>query len=739
MKRLINVLGIIAILALLAIMPAAALAQDVSCESEVVVQADDWLSKIADKFYGNVLAFPAIMEATNAQGGDYATIANPDVIEPGWKLCIPPAEYAQTVMGEGEMMAMAPPLEVTGDPVTLQWASVSVPDDAHTKGMQVFADAVSRISNGNVTVELFPGGQLFTQEGQQDALRSGNLDIAYSGPNWLAEFVPYMSMFAAPYMFTSYDHMSSTFNGPIGEQIFDDVAAQTGLRPLGAFYLGTRQVNLRDIGREVMTPADMEGVKLRMPNSPTWLFMGEALGANPTPLAFTEVYLGLQTGTIDGQDNPLPTDRNAKFYEVTKYIVLTDHYINPIFPTINEAKWQSLTPSQQEAVKLALEEARQFVDDANLQQEAELLAFFEGEGMTIITPDKQAFIDFAQDKTLNNAEMTATWDMDLFRQIQASASGEMALEVTGDPVTLQWASVSVPDDAHTKGMQVFADELAKISNGNVTVELFPGGQLFTQEGQQDALRSGNLDIAYSGPNWLAEFVPYMSMFAAPYMFTSYDHMSSTFNGPIGEQIFDDVAAQTGLRPLGAFYLGTRQVNLRDIGREVMTPADMEGVKLRMPNSPTWLFMGEALGANPTPLAFTEVYLGLQTGTIDGQDNPLPTDRNAKFYEVTKYIVLTDHYINPIFPTINEAKWQSLTPSQQQAVLQALEKARQFVDDANLQQEAELIEFFEGEGMTIITPDKQAFIDFAQDKTLNNAEMTATWDMDLFQQIQASAQ
>ncbi len=325
------------------------------------------------------------------------------------------------------------------------------------------------------------------------------------------------------------------------------------------------------------------------------------------------------------------------------------------------------------------------------------------------------------------------------QEAPAEAVEEEAATASGEPVTLQFTSVSVPDDAHTKGMEVFAEEVAKLSDGNITVEVFPAGQLFTQEGEQAAIRQGNVDMIYGGPNWLAEFVPYMSMFAAPYMFTSYEHMSNTFNGDIGQQIFEDIAQQTGVRPLGAFYLGTRQLNLRDIGREVTTPQDMEGVKLRMPNTPTWLFMGEALGANPTPLAFTEVYLGLQTGTIDGQDNPLPTDKNAKFYEVTKYIILTDHYINPLFPMINEEKWQSLTPSQQEAILQALETARQFVDETNLDAEAELVEFFEGEGMTIITPDKQAFIDFAQDKVLGNDEMVSSWDMNLFDRIQEMAE
>lgn len=309
---------------------------------------------------------------------------------------------------------------------------------------------------------------------------------------------------------------------------------------------------------------------------------------------------------------------------------------------------------------------------------------------------------------------------------------------SAEPVVLTFSSQSVPDDAHTKAMDIFAEEVAKLTNGEVTVEVYPGGQLFTQDAELPAVVSGNLDMAYFDPNWFSQNIPYMSMFAAPYIFEDYDHMANAFSGDLGQQIYDDIAAQLGVRPLTAYYLGTRQVNLRDIGREVRTPADMQGVKLRMPNSPSWLFMGEALGANPTPLAFTEVYLALQTGTVDGQDNPLPTDKNAKFYEVTKYIVLTGHYINPLFPTINEAKWQSLKPEHQEAILQAVETARQFVADTNLAAEAELLEFFEGEGLTIIEPDKQAFIDYAREKILANTEMTSSWDMELYDKIQALA-
>lgn len=308
-----------------------------------------------------------------------------------------------------------------------------------------------------------------------------------------------------------------------------------------------------------------------------------------------------------------------------------------------------------------------------------------------------------------------------------------------DPIKLTFTSVSVPDDAHTKAMLAFKDELEKLTNGQVVVDVYHSGQLFTQEGEQSAIKMGTVDMIYTSPSWLTQHVPYMGMFAAAYTFNSYNHMTKTFNSEIGKQIFEDIAKTLGIRPLGAFYLGTREVNLRDIGREVKTPEDLKGVKLRMPNSPAWLFMGQALGANPTPLSFTEIYMALKTGTIDGQDNPLPTDKNAKFYEVTKYIVLTDHLVDSVFPTMNEKKWQSLSPDIQAKVYQAVEAARQVCDKLNLEREAELVEFFKQQGLTVITPDKAAFIKFAQEKYLGNPEISGKWDMELFKKVQALAQ
>jgi tripartite ATP-independent transporter DctP family solute receptor len=228
------------------------------------------------------------------------------------------------------------------------------------------------------------------------------------------------------------------------------------------------------------------------------------------------------------------------------------------------------------------------------------------------------------------------------------------------------------------------------------------------------------------------------MLGAVYTFSGYEHMNKVLNGEIGKQIFEDVAQKTGVRPLAAFYLGTRELNLVEKVGPVRTPQEMKGVKLRTPASPAWIALGKALGGNPTPMSFGEVYMGLKTGTIEGQDNPLPTDLNAKFYEVTKYIVLTDHVVNSVWPSMNEKKWQSLTPEDQELVMQAIDKARQTCAETNLKAEKELVDFFKGEGMIVIEdPDKEAFAEYARNSYLTESkDISKDWDMELYEKIQA---
>jgi tripartite ATP-independent transporter DctP family solute receptor len=316
------------------------------------------------------------------------------------------------------------------------------------------------------------------------------------------------------------------------------------------------------------------------------------------------------------------------------------------------------------------------------------------------------------------------------------ASAEATQEQAGGTITLTWSTASVPGDAHTEAIPVVKAELEKLSNGTMTIDYYHSGQLFSQNDDQNAAMMGKVDMVYSSAAWLAQHVPTMSMFAAAFTFQSYTQMTKTFNGPTGDKVFEQ-ALKLGYRPLMAYYLGTRQLNLTEKVGPITKPEQMKNVKFRVPNAPAWIAMGKALGANPTPMAFGEVYMGLKTGTIDGQDNPLPTDQAAKFYEVTKYIVLTSHVVDSVWPTINEKKWQSLSKKQQGWLMKALEKGREFCDTTNLKKEETILDFFKQQGLVIVDkPDKAAFAAYAKNfYATEGKDISKDWDWALYDSIQ----
>ena len=309
--------------------------------------------------------------------------------------------------------------EKTEKKVNLVYSVNAVPGDAHYDAMMKFKEVVEAESKGNITVETYHSGSLFKQDQEVAAVKSGKADIVYLSASWLTDGSPWIGMFTAGYVFKSYDDMTKILNGEIGKDVFSRVVKEQGIRPLASYYLGTRQVNLRE-DKPVKTPADLKGVNLRMPNSEAWVTLGKAMGANPTPLAFSELYMALQTGTVDGQENPLPTDRSAKFYEVTKSISLTNHLVDSVWPCINEAKWQSLSDNQKAIIMKGIEAGRQTCDEKNLKTEAEIIDFFKGQGLKVYEADTKAFAESVLPAYLNNKNITGKWDMDLYNKVQAA-------------------------------------------------------------------------------------------------------------------------------------------------------------------------------------------------------------------------------------------------------------------------------------------------------------------------------
>ena len=320
--------------------------------------------------------------------------------------------------------------------------------------------------------------------------------------------------------------------------------------------------------------------------------------------------------------------------------------------------------------------------------------------------------------------------------LAVAALGAVSLPAMAQSKTvLRISTPAVPDDWHARMWTVFKDALDKSAPGEFEVQINLNGSLFKQGTEPAAMARGNLELAAISAFDIAKLVPEFSVFTAGYVIRDPAQQQKVFNGPIGAELFKTVAEKMEVTALATVYLGTRQLNLRDT-RKVATPADLKGVKLRMPGTREWLFLGEALGATATPLSFGEVYLGLKTGTIDGQDNPLPSVRAAKFYEVTKQIVLTGHLVDSLFITMSNKSFNALGAAQRQKVVAAAQAAALWNNDNRIKEESQLVEFFKKEGLQVVTPDVEAFRKSVQ-AAYQNSDYAKVWPKGLLERINAT--
>ncbi len=291
--------------------------------------------------------------------------------------------------------------------ITLRMSTPASATDQRSIALEeVFAPAVAEFA----TYEPHYNGSLIAQNSELEAIASGDLEMSITSAQELTQFFPEFSIFATGYVHQDAAHQVAVFNDPLMEPFKQKVEDELGVKLLSVMYLGQRHVNLRQSKDEltVMTPEDLAGVNLRMPGTDAWQFLGKALGANPTPMAFTEVYTALSTGSVDGQDNPLPTVVDAKFYEVTKQIILTSHLVDLNYIAFSKAVWDELSPEQQATVQTAADAAAESGRQIQLQKEAELGAFLTEQGLDIYEPDMAAFRNHVQSMYLNT-DASADW------------------------------------------------------------------------------------------------------------------------------------------------------------------------------------------------------------------------------------------------------------------------------------------------------------------------------------------
>ena len=316
-------------------------------------------------------------------------------------------------IGAATLAAAATPAAAQAG-LTLRMSTPATPTDQRSVALaEIFGPAVKDFA----TYQPHYNSTLFKQGTELEAIARGNLEMSITSAQELATIFPQWSIFTAGYLLRDAEHQKKVFASPIMDELKKPVEDRLGVKLLSVMYLGRRQLNLRT-DKEIRRPADLAGTKLRMPNTEAWLFLGTALGANPLPLAFTEIYTALQTGAVDGQDNPLPTNRDSKFYEVTKQIVLTSHLVDQNYVAFSKRVWDRLTPAQRDIVQKAADDASELGRQRQLKLEAELEAFFKERGLKVYAPDVDAFRAHVQ-KAYLESKFAKDWPAGMVDKINA--------------------------------------------------------------------------------------------------------------------------------------------------------------------------------------------------------------------------------------------------------------------------------------------------------------------------------
>jgi tripartite ATP-independent transporter DctP family solute receptor len=264
----------------------------------------------------------------------------------------------------------------------------SVESPVH-KGIAKAAEEIEKATGGRYKINIFPSSQLGAAREMVSQVIDGTLDFISEGPGSLSNLNRALSLFEAPFVSRDWDHCLKMMASRWGQEQIGKLASERNMVHLGTFYYGVRHFTTKT--KPLNVAADVKGLKIRVPEAPLFLAMIRALEATPTPMSLGEVYLSLQTGVAEGQENPLPTINNNKFFEVQKFLNLTGHVIVPIMIMMNRKAFDPMTDADKAAFKAGVAEGAKVNDQLTRADEARLVDFFKEKGMTVVNSDRASF------------------------------------------------------------------------------------------------------------------------------------------------------------------------------------------------------------------------------------------------------------------------------------------------------------------------------------------------------------
>ncbi|WP_156854914.1 TRAP transporter substrate-binding protein [Oceanobacillus sp. AG] len=248
-----------------------------------------------------------------------------------------------------------------------------------------FKELVEERSNGQIEVQIYPNEQLGSEAEMIESVTFNDLQMVAASA--FSQYDQRISVFELPYLFETHETAWEVLDGEIGKKVAEPFL-EDNLRILAYFENGFRHITAN---KAIEKPEDLNGIKIRTPEFPLSISTFSALGANPTPMAFGELYMGLQQGTVDAQENPIANTYASKFNEVQDYLVLSGHQYMPLPVAISEEFWQGLTEEEQQIIQESAEETAQFHRDLLKENEVKMIEELTASGMTVIEPEMELF------------------------------------------------------------------------------------------------------------------------------------------------------------------------------------------------------------------------------------------------------------------------------------------------------------------------------------------------------------
>ena len=272
--------------------------------------------------------------------------------------------------------------------------------------------------------------------------------------------------------------------------------------------------------------------------------------------------------------------------------------------------------------------------------------------------------------------------------------------------TLKFAHVYEADTLYHEAALWIAEQIETRTDGAYEIEVFPSSQLGNEETITEGLQIGSIQMAFTGPTFLGQFHAPMAISEAPFIWRDYGHWRAYQDSDIFAEVSQGYFDVTGNKVTSIIYFGARQVTSNE---PIHTPEDMAGMKIRVANASLWRIFPEAVGANPTPISFAELYLALQQGVVEGQENPITIISSNRFFEVQDYVVRTSHIISSIVTVIGGPLWQELSDEERALFTEITREAAALYSDRVREHEDALFEEFAANGvMEIIEVDRTAF-------------------------------